>query len=143
MSTLIHSAPADRLYDSELDMWIRMEGGLAVVGATAFGAEQAGEFLIFTPKRPGWEALRGKSLGLVETGKTVLAVRAPLSGRIVEANAAVEATPRLINADPYDAGWLFKLQPLALEQERAELIDGETYRERVVRRTLGTDRADE
>lgn len=133
----VPEVPHDLLYDIEADMWVRLEGSVAVVGATAFGAQQAGEFLIFTPKRPGWQAMRGKALGLVETGKSVMAVRAPISARIVESNGAAEQRPALINTDPYGAGWLFRLEPLALERERAFLVGANEYLERCSRLTPG------
>jgi glycine cleavage system H protein len=120
--------PGELLYDIELDLWVRFEGSTAVVGITAFGAQQAGEFLIFTPKRAGWRAARGKALGLVETGKSVFAVKAPVSGEILEINDMVERRPTLINRDPYGAGWLFKLRALAAERETASLADADAYR---------------
>ena len=65
----------------------------------------------------------------METGKTAVAIHAPLSCRIIEANASAVDNIHLIITDPYGAGWLFNIEPTALATERAMLMDVAAYRE--------------
>lgn len=124
--TLARLAP-DRLYAAEQDMWVRLEAdGTATVGATHLVAAH-GQFMLFTPRPPGTQIAFDRSLGVMETAKTVVAIHAPIAGRILEANPAVVADVALVERDPYGAGWLFRLQPTALEVDRARLVDLPAY----------------
>lgn len=120
--------PADRLYAPEQDMWVRLEAdGTATVGTTHLVAMH-GQFMLFTPRPVGTPVAFDRSLGVMETAKTAVAIHAPLSCRIVEANAAVERDVALIVGDPYGDGWLFRVQPTQLDAERAHLMDAAAYR---------------
>jgi glycine cleavage system H protein len=70
---------------------------------------------------------RDRSLGVMETAKTVVAVHAPISGRIVEVNEAVVGDVAPIEQDPYGAGWMFRIEPLDLAAEREFLLDAVAY----------------
>jgi glycine cleavage system H protein len=70
---------------------------------------------------------RERSLGVMETAKTAVAVHAPLSCEIVEINPAVLADVSVIEREPYGAGWMFRVRPTALAEERAVLLDAEAY----------------
>jgi glycine cleavage system H protein len=63
----------------------------------------------------------------METAKTAVAVHSPLSCEIVEVNPAVLADVTLIESEPYSAGWMFRVRPTALAEERAGLIDADAY----------------
>lgn len=123
----IGTLPADRLYASEQDMWVRLEpDGSATVGATHIVAAH-GQFMIFTPRPVGSVIERDRSMGVMETGKTAVAMHAPISCRIIEANAAAEGSVEIVMRDPYCEGWLFRVEPTALEAERGTLMDALTY----------------
>ena len=100
--------PGD-LYYSETHQWARVEDGVATVGVTHYAQEQLGGIVYVELPRPDEEAKRGEPLGSVESVKAVADVNAPVSGRVVEVNAALDDTPELINEDPYGAGWLAKI----------------------------------
>jgi glycine cleavage system H protein len=121
------------LYDTEHDMWVRREGAEVVVGASAFGIFLAGEIIAFTAKPKGAEVDRGRGLGTVECAKTVLAVHAPLSFVLLEANESAEERPALINREPYGAGWMVRGRPTAWEAECGRLVDAAGYRAHVRR----------
>ena len=125
--------PDGLLYDVEHDMWVRREGAEAVIGATAFGIFRAGEIIGFTAKPKGAEVDRGRGLGTVECAKTVLAVRAPISFVLVEANEFAEENPALLNRDPYHAGWMVRVRATAWESESPGLLDAAAYRDHVAR----------
>ena len=119
--------PEDALFDANGEVWLREEpdGGL-LLGLTSLSCDFAGEFAIFTPKPVGREYEAGRSVGMLETCKTVGAVKTPVSARIVASNPAVEQRPLLVNEAPYGEGWLFRLQALDWAAERSVLLDVET-----------------
>jgi glycine cleavage system H protein len=127
--------PDGLLYDCEHDMWLRRDGDAVVIGATAFGIFLAGEVIAFTAKPVGAEVRRGRGLGTVECAKTVLAVHAPISFMLEAGNEGAETDPRLINRDPYGAGWMVRGRLLAWATEAAQLVAAAAYRAHV----LGTD----
>ncbi|KAF0163795.1 MAG: glycine cleavage H-protein [Rhodocyclaceae bacterium] len=127
------AVPDGLLYDTAHDMWVRCEGEQVVIGATAFGIFLAGEIIAFTAKPKGAEVALGRGLGTVECAKTVLAVHAPLSFVLLDANEDAEERPAILNRDPYEAGWMVRGRPLAWEVERGELVDAAGYRAHVRR----------
>jgi glycine cleavage system H protein len=124
----LDALPADLLYAPEQDMWVRLEpDGTATVGATHLVAAH-GQFMFFSPRPAGTAVARDRSLGVMETAKTAVAIHAPLSCTVIGANAAVERDVTLIVTDPYVEGWLFRVAPTALDAERAGLLDAAAYR---------------
>ena len=102
--------PDDRYYHADYNVWVqRGENGIVTLGATEYGAALAIEFFAFTPKPVGTPLDAGRAVGLLELSKTVVSVRTPVAGAIVEINAAVVEKPSLISSDPYGAGWLARL----------------------------------
>ena len=125
-AVLARLAP-DALYAAEQDMWVRQQpDGTLLVGATHWVAEH-GQFMLFTPRQPGAEVQRDWSLGVMETAKTAVAIHAPVSSRVLEFNPAVVEDVGLVARDPYGAGWLFRVQPLAWAEERGALLDAASY----------------
>lgn len=115
------------MYAAEQDMWVRDVGdGVVLIGATHLVAAH-GQFMLFSPRPPGTVVTRDRSLGVMETAKTAVAVHAPLSGEIIEANQAVVDDVSLVARDPYGAGWLIRMRPTALADERALLQDADSY----------------
>ncbi|MCL5959184.1 MAG: hypothetical protein M1358_07660, partial [Chloroflexi bacterium] len=66
-----------------------------------------------------------RMFGTIEAGKYVGALRAPVSGVLVEANTAVLAKPSLVNEDPYGEGWFVVVEPSNLEEDLKDLVHGE------------------
>jgi glycine cleavage system H protein len=127
------AVPDGLLYDIASDTWLRREGEDVVIGATAFGIFLAGEVIAFTGKPKGAEVERTRGLGTVECAKTVLAVHAPVSFVLLEANEAAEERPAMVNRDPYGAGWMVRGRPTAWDAERELLTDSAGYRAHVRR----------
>ncbi len=117
------------LYAPEQDMWVRLENdGTATIGATHVVIAH-GQFMLFTPRPVGTVVNRDRSLGVMETAKTAVAIHAPLSCEIVEVNPAVVTEVALIERDPYAAGWMFRVRPTALAVERSTLLEPGAYAE--------------
>jgi glycine cleavage system H protein len=124
--------PEDLLYVIDKHVWARNDGDLVTVGMTDVAQHLAKSIIAVTPKKPGRAVPRGRNIATVESGKWVGPVPAPVSGEIAEVNTALEATPGLINTDPYGAGWVARLRPSDWDAEVGELATGpegvEAYR---------------
>ena len=118
--------PDDLLYHPEHD-WARVDGGQATLGITWYAQDELGEVVFFEPPAPGTEVRKDAPYAEVESVKAVSDVIAPLSGEIVEVNAALADTPQLINEDPYGEGWLVKVL-LTDASESDGLMDASSYR---------------
>ena len=125
MDILGFDYPDDCLFDLDHDMWCRqLEDGSLQVGITAFGAYLSGDFHMCRPRPAGTRVERGGKLGVAELSKTIVAIKSPLSGTIVEVNALLEDAPEVINRDPYGSGWVVRLLPACLPEESASLGHG-------------------
>jgi glycine cleavage system H protein len=117
--------PQDLLYHPEHD-WARIDGDVATFGVTWFAQDSLGEVVFFDPPEVGAQVKQGESYAEVESVKAVSDVIAPLSGEIVEVNAALGDGPEQINEDPYGDGWMVKVR-LSDASERDALLDADAY----------------
>jgi glycine cleavage system H protein len=121
------SYPPDLKYHEEHD-WARIDGDTATFGVTWYAQDQLGEVVFFDPPEVGGTVRRGDPYAEVESVKAVSDVIAPLSGEIVEVNAALADGPEAINDDPYDGGWMVRVR-LSDPSEVDSLLDADTYKE--------------
>jgi glycine cleavage system H protein len=123
------SYPEDLLYHADHD-WVRIDPQdpqQATFGITWYAQDALGEVVFFEPPAVGTQLLKDEPYAEVESVKAVSDVVAPLSGEIVEVNAALGERSHAINEDPYGEGWLVKVK-LAEPAERGELMDASSYR---------------
>jgi len=128
---LIHGVeiPEDLLYLVEHQTWARLlPDGTAQVGITALGLKASGEIYMCRPKTVGSALEQGRSMAVVELSKSIVSVKAPLSGQVLRVNERLEDAPELVHRDPYGEGWLLLMQPRLLAQESAALLAGEVAR---------------
>ena len=78
----------------------------------------------------GDDAEKGASFAEIEHHKGVEDVYSPVSGRIFEVNTALSESPELVNQDPFDEGWLAKIEPSDLS-ELDDMMSAEDYEEYV------------
>jgi glycine cleavage system H protein len=97
------------LYHREHD-WARVEGDTATFGITWFAQDNLQEIVFFDPPGLGEHVTKDQPYAEIESIKVVSDVYAPLSGEIVEVNAALVNGARTINSDPYGLGWLVKVR---------------------------------
>ena len=121
------SYPADLKYHREHD-WARIEGDTATLGITWYAQDALGELVHFEPPGEGDSVARDESYGEVESVKAVSDLISPLSGEVVEVNAAVVEEPEKVNEDPYGQGWLVKIT-LTEPAEVDDLLDPEAYKQ--------------
>jgi glycine cleavage system H protein len=119
------SYPEDLLYHPEHD-WARIDGDAATFGITWHAQDALGEVVFFEPPAVGATVTKDEPYAEIESVKAVSDVFAPLSGEIVEVNAALSERPEQINQEPYDGGWLVKVR-LSDPSETATLMDVNTY----------------
>jgi glycine cleavage system H protein len=120
------SYPSDLLYHREHD-WARIDDGLATLGVTWFAQDQLGEIVFWDGPDLGAEIEQGGPYAELESVKAVSEVIAPLSGEVVEVNAALTDDPALVNSSPYGDGWLVRVR-LTAPGERDALLDADAYR---------------
>ncbi|ADB52172.1 glycine cleavage system protein GcvH [Conexibacter woesei] len=119
------SYPEDLLYHPEHD-WVRLNGDVATFGVTWFAQDSLGDVVFFDPPEVGREVTIGEGYAEVESVKAVSDVIAPMSGEIVEVNAALTDAPEQINDDPYGAGWMVKVK-LSDPAQKDQLLDAAAY----------------
>jgi glycine cleavage system H protein len=117
--------PDDLLYHPEHD-WARIEDGVATFGITWFAQDALGEVVFFDPPEVGSSVTANEFYAEVESVKAVSEVIAPLTGEIVEVNAALADAPEAINEDPYGAGWMVRVK-LSDPGQADELMDRDAY----------------
>jgi glycine cleavage system H protein len=121
------SYPDDLKYHAEHD-WARVDGDTATLGITWYAQDQLGEVVFFDPPEVGKTITKDSPYAEVESVKAVSDVIAPVSGEIVEVNAALKDSPEQINDDSYGEGWLVKVK-LTDPSELDALMDADKYRE--------------
>jgi glycine cleavage system H protein len=119
------SYPTDLLYHAEHD-WARIDGDAATFGITWYAQDALGEVVFFDPPDVGSRVSKDEPYTEVESVKAVSDVFAPLSGEVVEVNAALSEHPETVNEDPYGEGWLVRVR-LSDPSETDSLMDAETY----------------
>ncbi len=116
-----YSFPDDLYYDKN-HFWARVDGDLVVMGTTDMTQQMAGEITYVDIDQEGTEVSQGKPFASIESGKWVGRVYAVVSGEVAEVNEALEDEPELINQNPYQEGWLFKISPSSLEEDLDRLM---------------------
>ena len=106
--------------------WISLDGDVATVGITNYAQEQLGDVVFVEVPETGQQVAQGDDAAVVESVKAASEVYAPLSGEVVEGNAALEATPELVNKSTDNEGWFFKMK-LSDAGELDELMDEAAY----------------
>jgi glycine cleavage system H protein len=107
--------------------WVRVDGRVATVGISEHAQQQLGDVVFVELPEVGREVAQGAAMAVVESVKAASDVYAPISGKVVEANAALSDDPALVNGDAEGAGWFCKLE-IARPAELDGLMDADAYR---------------
>ena len=121
--------PANFHYTKEHE-WVRVEGGIGVVGITDHAQKELGDIVYVDLPKPGAHVEKGKTLGSVESVKAVSDIYAPVSGEVAEINPLLATAPEKLNEDPHGAGWLVKIK-LSAPDEIKHLLSAEDYQKYV------------
>ena len=120
------SIPKELLY-TKTHEWIRVEGNMSVIGLTHYAQDQLGTVVFVELPEVGQEVEVEEEFCAVESNKSASDLYAPLGGTVVEINEELEDAPELINEDPYDKGWLVKIEGTPGD----DLLDAAAYQELV------------
>jgi glycine cleavage system H protein len=121
--------PDDLKYTVEHE-WVRSPGeapGSVRVGITDYAQDALGDIVYVSLPEVGTTLDAGSPCGELESTKSVSDIYAPVAGEVVACNDALDATPELVNNDPYGAGWLFEVAPTDAS-EVDQLLDAAAYR---------------
>lgn len=102
----------------------------ATIGVSAFAVDQLGDIVFVELPDVGDTITKGNTFGTIESVKAVEDLKAPLSGKVIARNDAAIDAPEVISTDPYQAGWLLKIQ-LTDSQELADTLSASEYRQKV------------
>lgn len=118
--------PKECKYTKEHE-WIRPKSGnKGEMGLADYAQSQLGDIVFLDLPTPGTQVEQFQKMGEVESVKAVVDIFAPVSGRVLEINQTVIDEPKLVNEDPYGAGWLVKLE-LSKPAELDALMDSDEY----------------
>ncbi len=115
------------LFYSESHEWVRTEGDTAVIGITDFAQKSMGNIVYVDMPEEDDEISQNEEFGAVESVKAASDLIAPVSGTVIEKNAALEDEPGLLNSDPY-ANWIIRVR-LSDISETDALMDAAGYTE--------------
>ena len=90
--------------------WVRLDGNIATVGITDFAQRELGDIVYVDIASLGKPLGAEEVFGTVEAVKTVSDLFLPVAGKIIEVNPALEKAPELVNTDPYNEGWMVKME---------------------------------
>jgi glycine cleavage system H protein len=100
----------DTLRYTDTHEYVGLEGNTAIVGITAFAIDQLGDIVFLELPEVGTDVIKGDKFGTIESVKAVEDLKSPVTGKIVEINAAMVDAPEDLANDPYTEGWLLKVQ---------------------------------
>ena len=109
--------------------WIRRDGSTASVGITDHAQRALGDVVYVSLPAVGATVTAGEPCGEVESTKSVSDIYSPVDGEVTEINDEIDEDPGLVNADPYGAGWLFKVALASGGELPAGMLSADDYLE--------------
>jgi len=117
--------PQNLRYSKEHE-WVKVEGDTATIGITAYAQDSLGDIVYVELPKPGSTLAQFGNAGVIESVKAVSDLFSPVGGEVLETNAALENDPALVNREPFEGGWLFKVK-LSNPSEAGHLLSPESY----------------
>ncbi|KAI3455818.1 hypothetical protein Pfo_012481 [Paulownia fortunei] len=106
--------------------WVKIEGKSATIGITDHAQDHLGDVVYVELPDEGTEVTQGASFGAVESVKATSDINSPISGKVVEVNSKLNDSPGLVNASPYENGWIIKVE-MKNDDELNCLMDPDQY----------------
>ncbi|MFY0665299.1 MAG: glycine cleavage system protein GcvH [Natronospirillum sp.] len=103
------NTPADLKYTNTHE-WILIDGDTITVGITDFAQEQLGDVVFVDLPEVDAEVVAGDGIAVVESVKAASDIYAPVTGTVIAINESLEDAPELVNSDPFEDGWFFKMK---------------------------------
>jgi glycine cleavage system H protein len=121
--------PENLMYTSEHE-WVKIENNIATVGITDFAQGELGDIIFLEFPEVDEEFSEGDIFGTIEAVKTVSDLFMPISGKIVEINESLNDDPENVNSNPYESGWMVKIE-LSANAQTDSLLDSKSYLEMI------------
>jgi glycine cleavage system H protein len=122
------TVPPELHYTAEHE-WVRPDGSTASVGITDHAQRALGDVVYVSLPTVGATVTAGEPCGEVESTKSVSDIYSPVDGEVTEINDEIDEDPGLVNADPYGAGWLFKVALASGGELPAGMLSADDYLE--------------
>ncbi|GAP33736.1 glycine cleavage system protein H [Piscinibacter sakaiensis] len=120
-----HPFPEGLHYLVEHDVWAELaDDGTARVGITAMGIALSGEVYMCRPKPVGLAIAQGRAIAVVELAKSIVSVKCPVGGTVVEVNEALADAPEWVHREPYGRGWIARLRLADWAADAPQLVHG-------------------
>ncbi|MBQ19738.1 MAG: glycine cleavage system protein H [Flavobacteriales bacterium] len=120
------NVPANLKYTKDHE-WCKIEGNVATIGITDFAQGELGDIVYVEIETEGDDLEREAIFGTVEAVKTVSDLFMPLSGKVIEVNGDLESAPESVNQNPYEGGWMIKIE-MSNPDEANELLSADDYK---------------
>ena len=121
--------PKELKYTKEHE-WIKVDGNIATIGITDFAQGELGDIVYIEIDSIGNELNVSDIFGTVEAVKTVSDLFMPIKGTVLEINSNIESTPEIVNEDPYDKGWIIKIE-ISENRDIENLLSADDYRKMI------------
>ncbi len=118
--------PSGLKYSREHE-WVRVEENTALIGITDFAQAELGDVVYVELPEVGVVVEANNTFGVVESVKAVSDLFAPVTGVVTEVNTTLEDEPELVNSDPYEDGWMIRVE-MKDESELSDLLEADSYR---------------
>ncbi|MCH8027015.1 MAG: glycine cleavage system protein GcvH [candidate division Zixibacteria bacterium] len=120
------NVPSELKYTKEHE-WVKVEGNMATIGITDFAQSELGDIVFVELPDVGSAVAQMKSFGTIEAVKAVSDMFSPVTGKVTEVNQTLDSDPMIINREPYEAGWIIKVE-LSKTSEIEQLLDDSSYK---------------
>ena len=117
--------PPDLRYTKEHE-WVRVEDGVGTIGITEYAQDQLGDIVYVDLPAEGSQLRQIEKFGEIESVKAVSELFSPVSGEVVESNAALADSPQLVNEAPFGEGWMVRVR-LSDTAELDKLLSAQEY----------------
>jgi glycine cleavage system H protein len=118
--------PKELKYTQEHE-WIKVDGDVAYIGITDFAQKELGDIVFLDVDTVGKDIIKHEVFGTVEAVKTVSDLFMPITGKVLELNAELDAHPELVNTDPYGKAWIIKAS-IKNKEELNDLLSADDYK---------------
>jgi glycine cleavage system H protein len=119
--------PADLKYTEDHE-WCKVDGDVVTIGVTDFAQSELGDIVFVEVETEGETLDKEEVFGTIEAVKTVSDLFMPIAGEVIEFNEEIEASPELVNDDPYGNGWMIKVK-ISNPSDLDDLLDADAYKE--------------
>lgn len=111
--------------------WVKTDGNVCLVGVTDYAQGELGDIIYLDITSDiGAIVTQGEAVGSIEAVKTVSEMYSPVSGKLIEINNGINENPSIVNTDPYEGGWIIKIEPSNMD-EISNLMSSDEYKKLV------------